>query len=48
MTEPKIKDIETFIENETPKTKLTFSDSEKDVEIVFEGNGKLKTVALEA
>lgn len=47
MTEPKIKDIETFLENETPKTKLTFSDKEKDVDIIFEGEGKLKTPILE-
>lgn len=47
MNDLKIKDIQTFLENEKPKTKLTFSDKEKDVEIVFEGNGKLKTAALE-
>lgn len=43
MTELKIKEISNFTENGENKTKIIFSDSEKEKEIIFEGSGKIKT-----
>jgi len=39
----KIKEIKEFSENGKNKTKVVFSDSESEKEIVFEGSGKIKT-----
>ena len=43
-----IKSIETFTENETPKTKMIINDNDTEKEIILEGNGKLKIAAVEA
>ncbi len=43
-----IKSIETFTENETPKTKMIINDNNTEKEIILEGNGKLKIAAVEA
>ncbi len=48
MSEIKVKEIVTFTENNIRKTKLIISDTEKETEIILEGNGKLKIAALEA
>ncbi len=42
MTEVKIKEISEINENGLNKTKMIFSDSKKDTEIIFEGSGKIK------
>lgn len=47
MADPQIKEIFNYIENDTNKTTVIFSDKEKETEIVFEGSGKIK-VAIEA
>ncbi len=43
-----IKSIETFTENETPKTKMIISDNKTEKEIILEGKGQLKIAAVEA
>ena len=43
-----IKSIETFTENETPKTKLIIDDNNSEKEIILEGKGQLKIAAVEA
>lgn len=43
-----IKNIETFTENEVPKTKMIVSDNNDEKEIILEGKGSLKIAALEA
>lgn len=43
-----IKKIETFTENEIPKTKLIIEDNKAEKEIILEGKGSLKAAALEA
>ena len=43
-----IKSIETFTENETPKTKLIIDDNNSEKEIILEGKGQLKISAVEA
>lgn len=48
MTNVEIKSIETFTENETPKTKMIINDNNTEKEIILEGNGKLKIAAIEA
>ena len=47
MNELKIKEISTFIENDTRKTRIIISENGKDTEIVLNGDGKLK-VAVNA
>ena len=47
-TAQEIKSIETFTENETPKTKMIINDNNTEKEIILEGNGKLKIAAVEA
>ncbi len=47
MSELLIKEIITFTEDNLKKTKLVISDCEKDTEIILEGNGTLKSAALE-
>ena len=46
MTELKIKEISEMSENGQNLTKMVFSDSKKETEIVFKGSGKIK-VAVE-
>lgn len=48
MENVEIKAIETFTENEVPKTKMVISDNTSEKEIILEGNGKLKITAMEA
>lgn len=47
MSELKVKEISTTTEDNIKKTRLIISDSEKDTEIILEGNGVLKIAALE-
>ena len=47
MYKNEIKSIETFIDNEAPKTRLIISDKESEKEIILEGKGSLKA-AVEA
>lgn len=47
MNDLKIKEISTFIENNTRKTRLVISENGKDTEIIMNGDGKLK-VAVNA
>ena len=42
MMELKIKDILEYKKNGVNKTKIVFSDSGKEKEIIFEGSGKIK------
>lgn len=42
-----IKSIETFTENETPKTKMIIRDNDIEKEIILQGKGKLKIAAVE-
>lgn len=42
MTEFKIKEISEFVEDNLNKKRVIFSDSEKDMEIILEGEGKIK------
>ncbi len=42
-----IKEIKNFIEDGKNKTKLVFSEENVDREIIFEGDGKLKTPVVE-
>lgn len=42
MTELKIKEVSQFIEKDVQKTKLVINENNKDTEIIFSGNGKLK------
>ena len=44
MTEMKIKEISDFTEDGIDKTKVIFSDTKQDTEIILEGKGKIKTV----
>ena len=46
MNDLKVKEISSFIENNTRKTRLVISENGRDTEIILEGNGKLK-VAVE-
>lgn len=43
-----IKEITNFFEDGKNKTRLVFNDKNKEREIVFEGNGKLKMPVAEA
>ncbi|MBQ2611434.1 hypothetical protein IJF81_03475 [bacterium] len=47
MNDLKIKEISTFIENNTRKTRLVISENGKDTEIILNGDGKPK-VAVSA
>lgn len=42
MAETKVKKIFNYVDEGVNKTKVIFSDTEKDTEIIFEGNGKIK------
>lgn len=42
-----IKEITNFFEDGKNKTRLVFSEKDKDKEIIFEGTGKLKTPVAE-
>ena len=46
MADPQLKEILNFTDNGINKTKVVFSEKEKETEIIFEGSGKIK-VALE-
>lgn len=48
MAKLNIKSIETYTENETPKTKVIISDKCSEKEIILEGTGSLKAAAIEA
>lgn len=43
-----IKEITNFFEDGKNKTRLVFNEENKEREIVFEGNGKLKMPVAEA
>ncbi len=43
MDDLKIKEITRFEENEIQKTRLVICENGVDTEILFEGNGELKT-----
>ncbi len=47
MSELNIKEITSFLDDNTKKTRLVVSDTEKETEIILEGNGSLKIAALE-
>lgn len=47
MSQIKIKEISTFMENSVRKTRLIISECGKDTEIILEGDGKIK-VAVQA
>ncbi len=42
MSDLKIKEISGFTEDGVDKTKVVFSDSHKDTEIIFEGSGSIR------
>lgn len=47
MSEMKIKEISTFMDNNIRKTRLVISESSKETEIILEGDGKIN-VAVKA
>ncbi len=47
MSELNIKEITSFIDDNTKKTRLVVFDEDKETEIILEGSGSLKIAALE-
>ena len=45
--ELKVKEIKNFLEDGKNKTKIIFSQNDLEKEIIFEGNGKIKTPVAE-
>ncbi len=43
----KVKEITSFLEDGKNKTKLVFCQNETEKEIIFEGDGKIKTPVAE-
>lgn len=44
----KVKEITNFLDNEKEKTKIVFCQDNIEKEIIFEGNGRLKTAVTES